>query len=408
MPKLSYLSRLSLFLLLFCCFMFPALVHAAASRDSIRTETYKNHQVIIYRVSSKETIYSISRKYNIAPKEVIALNEGHQSLRVGDEIRIPLKESRVNATSGSLSASGAKSGSSKTPAEQSYTVQRKETFYSIARKFGMKPQELESINALKSTVLSPGQLLTVIPYKNPETTENNSQAPAPEKAAPAPAPVPADTDHKTEPAEKKPLIPATGLYIVQPGETVFAISIRYGIPVARIQELNHLNNNGIHAGQTLKLSSGAAEPGTKANADSSDDAAAAPVKTRPALQKPVVPVDTPKPAGKQPEVILPGTDQSAPAAGHVSKEFKEEGVGLWLNNNDLNQARSVALHRTAPVGTIIKVTNPMSRKSIFVKVVGSFPQTADSKDAVIVISKSAAELIGALDQRFRVELSYAW
>ena len=95
-------------------------------------------------------------------------------------------------------------------------------------------------------------------------------------------------------------------------------------------------------------------------------------------------------------------------SNHIPREFKEEGMGLWLNNNDLNQAKSVALHRSAPVGTILKVTNPMSKKSIFVKVVGSFADTAENKNAVVIISKSAAELIGALDQRFRVELSYAY
>lgn len=368
--------------------------------DSIRRETYKNHTVIIYRVSSKETIYSISRKYNVSPKEVILLNEGHQSLRVGDEIRIPLKSSVISSQQKSVTTTS--------PEEQSYTVEKKETVYSIARKFGMQPAELEKINALTNTVLKPGQLLTVIPYKKNEYLVLKTQTLVqPKKVDIQHQEADHESVEKSVAPEKKPNIPATGLYIVQAGETVFSISARYGIPVGRIDELNHLANNGLHSGQTLKLSETAAEPVSKAKSDDTDE-------QQPAQHKPVpvsIPLRTPavdiqKPA-KQPEIILAPPEQPIPS-NHVSKEYKEEGVGLWLNNNDLNQARSVGLHKTAPVGTIVKVTNPMSRKSIFIKIVGSFPVTAESKDATIIISKSAAELIGALDQRFRVELSYAY
>ena len=386
-------------------FLFSCAFSAAAKEqipsDSIRREIYKNHPVMIYRVSSKETIYSISRKYNVSPKEVILLNDGHQSLRVGDEIRIPLKGQAVSEQnkSGIVTSS---------PVEQSYTVEKKETVYSIARKFGMQPAEVEKINALTNTVLKPGQLLTIIPYKKNESSVIKTQTPI----------LPKKPDNQNEDAdqksiekpigpEKKPNIPATGLYIVQTGETVFSISTRYGIPVARIDELNHLANNGIHAGETLKLIAAAAEPVSKAKPDENDQQPAEQHKPAPASTPIHVPsVDTPKPV-RQPEIILAQAEQPA-SSNHISKEYKEEGLGLWLNNNDLNQARSVGLHKTAPVGTIVKVTNPMSRKSIFIKIVGSFPVTAESKDAMIIISKSAAELIGALDQRFRVELSYAY
>lgn len=385
---------------LFCC-AYSASAKGQIPRDSIRTEMYKNHQVIIYRVSSKETIYSISRKYSVSPKEVILLNEGHQSLRVGDEIRIPYKPGNNPETR--------KNAASVAPAEQSYTVEKKETLYSIARKFGMQPKELEKINALTNTVLKPGQLLTVIPYKKYSASAASAVKPAIDEKTDENKETPSTgvTAVKPAPADKKPNIPATGLYIVQAGETVFSISSRYGIPVARIDELNHLQNNGIHTGQTIKLNAGAAEPLSKANpVDEVEEKA--PEQHKPA--QPIIhqqTVDTPKPIVRQPEIILPGVDQQNNSS-HASKEYKEEGLGLWLNNNDLNQARSVGLHRTAPVGTIVKVTNPMSRKSIFIKVVGSFPVNAESKDALIIISKSAAELIGALDQRFRVELSYAY
>jgi rare lipoprotein A (peptidoglycan hydrolase) len=66
----------------------------------------------------------------------------------------------------------------------------------------------------------------------------------------------------------------------------------------------------------------------------------------------------------------------------------------------------LALHQTAPIGTVIKITNPMTGKSTFAKVVGKFTQNESSKDAIIVLTKAIANLIGTLDKRFQVTLIY--
>jgi rare lipoprotein A (peptidoglycan hydrolase) len=66
----------------------------------------------------------------------------------------------------------------------------------------------------------------------------------------------------------------------------------------------------------------------------------------------------------------------------------------------------LALHQTAPIGTVVKITNPMTGKSTFAKIVGKFSQNELSKDAIIVVNKSTADLIGALDRRFQVTLIY--
>lgn len=379
---------------------------ASAPLDSIRTETYKNHPVIIYKVKKKETFYSISRLYKLPASELILLNEGTKSLKIGDEIRVPMKASETSSSPASYS--------SVKPSVQPYKVEKGGTVYSIARKFGMSPATLIEINNLKNTALKPGQSLKIIISQH----ENTVNEPVPVTSRP-------QTDSpskKSSPAEApaaKILIPSTGLYVVQTGETVYSIATKYDIPVSRIQELNHLTGSGIHSGQTIKLNETAAQPVSKAAPapiEKEEKEEPAPVRNPSGSaggQNSGINTASLPPASKQapsvanvkpPEIILPSPDADKNA--HTGRELKEDGIGLWLNNNDLNQARSVALHRTAAVGTIIKVTNPMSKKSIFVKVVGSFPDTAENKDAVVIISKSAAELIGALDQRFRVEISY--
>ena len=87
-------------------------------------------------------------------------------------------------------------------------------------------------------------------------------------------------------------------------------------------------------------------------------------------------------------------------------EKTEKGVGIWMSDDNLDAAKKLILHRTAPVGTVIKITNPMTNRTTFAKVVGRFTENANTKDVIIVMTKSVAEALGALDQRFHVILSY--
>jgi hypothetical protein len=48
----------------------------------------------------------------------------------------------------------------------------------------------------------------------------------------------------------------------------------------------------------------------------------------------------------------------------------------------------------------------MNNNSVFVKVVGTLPDTGDNNAAIIKITQAAAQRIGAIDQKFTAELSY--
>jgi rare lipoprotein A (peptidoglycan hydrolase) len=74
--------------------------------------------------------------------------------------------------------------------------------------------------------------------------------------------------------------------------------------------------------------------------------------------------------------------------------------------DSLGDGESLALHKTAPIGTILKITNPMNKSVTFAKVVGKFSDNQDTHDAIVVLSKSVATTIGLLDRRFQIELNY--
>ena len=66
----------------------------------------------------------------------------------------------------------------------------------------------------------------------------------------------------------------------------------------------------------------------------------------------------------------------------------------------------LALHRTAKAGAIIKVRNELNNREVFVRVVGPLPDTGVNDKIVIKISKSAYDRLGAIDPKFRVEITY--
>jgi hypothetical protein len=87
-------------------------------------------------------------------------------------------------------------------------------------------------------------------------------------------------------------------------------------------------------------------------------------------------------------------------------EKNEKGVATWIDDTSLDPAKKLVLHRTAPIGTVIKITNPMTSRTAFAKVVGRITENDANKDVVLIMTKNVAESIGALDKRIHVTLSY--
>ena len=92
-----------------------------------------------YIVTPGDTIYSIARKYNIKPDELIAYNNLPTTiLTVGQKIAIP---TTTNTTT--------------------YIVQKGDTLYSIANKFNTTVAKIKNLNNLSTNTLSIGQTLQI-------------------------------------------------------------------------------------------------------------------------------------------------------------------------------------------------------------------------------------------------------
>ncbi len=89
----------------------------------------------------------------------------------------------------------------------------------------------------------------------------------------------------------------------------------------------------------------------------------------------------------------------------VKKTRFQNGAAYWQREKK-GAADYFALHRTAPVGSVIQVTNPLRKKTVYAKVIAPIPDQAYGDDIVVVLSPSVAKLLGAKDPKFFVELKY--
>lgn len=299
--------------------------------DSVGVEDQNGKKVILHKVEPHEGFYSIARRYKVDPKTVIAFNNNAPTLAIGQIVKVPTDIPF---------------------AEQAKTAAR----------------------SLPAGAISQGKF-----------TIHNSpmQVPPTEKAA-------SQTDVSTT------------QYKVSAGETLYAISRRFNTTVADITALNNLKSTNLTPGQIILVR--ATPPSVQQPVITAPQQT---VQQAPPAQQP------PTPVAKRDTTLVAGIDSSSemshrnvPANRYGLLEKNEKGAAVWMDSDNLDPNKKWVLHRTAPIGTVIKITNPMTNRTTFAKVVGRFTDNENTKDALMVITKSVAESIGAMDKRFHVIISY--
>lgn len=305
---------------------------------------------------------------------------------------------------------------------KTYTIKQGDTYYSIARALKIDPNKLIETN--KSKALFPGGIL----------------------------------DIPSASLKEDVLITHT----VKSKETLFKIAKSYNTTIGDIKDINHIPNNTIKVGQVLKIKYGSASNNRAQNIN--DKEAVSNIDNTPGnditktnvqdtinIQRNITTIktdtntiklanirdqnsvlqhtpsntdnrnkndantsdiakSTTNNLGKNSNKITDASGLNNPYKPQNNSSSKgivqQQGVGTWLKDEDLNFSKSVALHNQAPIGTIVKVTNPMNRRSIYAKIIGKFTENDSNKGAIIIISQSAATLLGVLDNRFRINIEY--
>lgn len=129
-----------------------------------------------YKVEKGDTLYSISRKYQITVPELRAANNLSENdvIKVGQKLKIPSADISAAAAlaSDKKAATSSNASISATTKTKEYTVVKGDTMYSISKKHGMTLAEFMALNNLdNSSVIKVGQKLkiAVASSTNPST-----------------------------------------------------------------------------------------------------------------------------------------------------------------------------------------------------------------------------------------------
>jgi hypothetical protein len=88
--------------------------------------------------------------------------------------------------------------------------------------------------------------------------------------------------------------------------------------------------------------------------------------------------------------------------------IKEDGTaGIFKSTSGWKDGKYYCLHNTAPAGTIIKITNAVTGKSVYAKVLDLIPDIKQNANLLIRISNAAADELGAGEANFSCTLNYS-
>jgi len=88
-----------------------------------------------------------------------------------------------------------------------------------------------------------------------------------------------------------------------------------------------------------------------------------------------------------------------------SNVLTEKGTAVFFEKTGKGSIY-LAFHNSTPRGTIIKVSNPGTSKTIYVRVIGPIPDTKQYANCIIGICEAAKEELGVTDNKAWCELSY--
>lgn len=370
-------------------FSFAANANNLVLLDSIGVEKVGNQSFIIHQVEEKETLFGISRRYQVAVNEILQNNPQLQDgLKMGQRVRIPF-----------IPKSAIPSGS------KLHKVEPGETLFAISKKYNVSVSDIMSWNKLQGNDLSVGQSLIIegvaekpvasttpptptpvpVPSTNTKTPETK-----PVKAVEAPvvkekAKEVVETPKPTPQPENRPAaasLPGDWItHTVEQGETLFAISKKYNAKVEDVISWNGLPSNNLNPGQKLKV-------GRESNS----------------TNVPVVTASVPIIVNNERVNATLSTDAEKSGSTEY-KNIKESGLAEVIDGTG-NHKKYLVLHRDAPVGTIMRIRNEENDITIFARVVGKIPDTGDNGRLIIKVSKAAYDQLRAVNPRFRVEISY--
>ena len=290
-----------------------------------------------------------------------------------------------------------------------HPVESKENFYSIGRMYNVAPKDLAAYNKLQmESGLSVGQDLKI----------------------------PLDKNNFTQSEVKSVLdflIPVQ--HTVESGETLYRLGVNYNkVSLELIKKWNSLGSDAVNVGSPLIVGF------LKVDKNQSSLAKNTPVITPEVTIAPVVekkePVVAPTPAPSKPALIEKAADteinntpqktatpvtalnkNSGFEGGQFKAIFDQESLdkplqtasgtgGTFKSTSGWQDGKYYCFNNNAMPGSIIKVTNNLTGKAIYAKVLDSIPDIKQNAGLLVIVSNAASDELGAGENKFECAVGY--
>jgi LysM repeat protein len=329
--------------------------------------------------------------------------------------------------------------------EITHTVGPKESLSSIGRLYNINGRELANYNkidynkglAIGQVLKIPGQhaaAATTTPVAVTKTPEVKKEI------------VTKEPEVKKEPVAEKNATPI--YHTVAKKETLYHISTLYNkVPIADIKKWNHLTSDALNEGAQLivgytkgnaapvvtkkeevkapdtKVADAEAKKEMKKKEEAEKKAANDMAETVKHQEDKVVNKETPPPPPpvKNVEVVTTPVNNTKAVdfKGGIFKNLFEEQTkgrslitetgagGIFKSTSGWEDGKYYCLHNNAPAGTILKITNTATGKTVYAKVLDLITDIKQNNGLIVRISNAAADALGVTDNKLDCTINYS-
>ena len=372
--------------------LFSVPLFAKAQNKSIVVEGESPNLFITHKVAAKENYYSIGRIYNISPKEVAPFNNLvlENGLSLGQSLKIPLVATNF------LQTGNAADGELLVPLY--HIVEGKEGLFRISTHFNKLPVEkLKKWNNIKGDGVANGTKL-IVGYLKIKKELSSLANMAKQK--------PIEIEAKVIENSVTPIVvakePVATKQVETPVKPVVATE-----PIAVKQEESPIKPVFVVVAKESIQPVASVKKAEVVNLPVAEKIINETVVARPAKEEaPVV------------EVPAAAVGRKDFKGGVFKSDFDEQGrggaltseigvAGLFKSTSGWNDGKYYCLHNGSTPGTIVKITNTASGKSVYAKVLDQIPDIKQNTGLLVRISNAAAEELGVGEAKFDCSLSYS-
>ena len=316
-----------------------------------------------------------------------------------------------------------------------HRVDKGQTLFGTLRRYGTSLSEYKASNPNAEMNIKIGQVLS-IPYNKVIKQVANTKAKPVEATKPATSKIFEDKNRNNADIQEVEVksIPAK-TFKVEPGMTLFAVATRNKTTVANLKKWNNLKSDVIRPGQILivKEAENVKKVIPKAPVVVAETPISAPVNKAPEKETVVVkrpievsPNDTPVVVEKpkivekkpveipKPDTVFPKPATTTEIIRAVEKNDEEtervvkveEGIAEIIEVES-KSGKYLALHKSAPLGTLVQVKNETNGASVWVKVIGRLPVVDQNENVIIKLSPKAMNRVSPVEKRFRAKINYS-